>query len=281
MRGWREARGGSLIRACSPNDPPETKLSDLCLIRPVKHQRGHDVIRIDLMICVWGATALACAAEPEPELNVTQSALMTARQPFFEMGQQTQARLSAGSLFISRAEGGLFAALPARLDAPLRGGGTKAARLRDLIASAEAGRAGYDAVQYGARVKPPKPPTQMTLAEIYQWIDDTPGQPHAIGRYQFIPPTLRHSAKRLGLPLHTRFSPETQDKLADLLLGDAGFLKVQRGEISPDSFIHNLARIWAGLPTASGRSYYHGVAGNKAVISYDSYALQVRAILGV
>ena len=139
---------------------------------------------------------------------------------------------------------------------------------------------GYDAVQLGARVKPPKPPTDMTLAEIYAWIDATPGQPHAIGRYQFIPPTLKHSAARLGLPASTRFSPAVQDRLADLLLGDAGFLKVQTGEITAEAFMLNLAKIWAGLPTASGRSYYDGVAGNKAVLSYDSYASQVRGILG-
>lgn len=240
------------------------------------------MIRTGLAVSIWGTLALACAAEPVPD--TARGGLMTARQPLF--GTERDATrgntrgTTAGSLFVGKAEGGFFTALPARLDTPLRQGGAKAARLRDLIAKAEAGRAGYDAVQYGAHIKPPKPPTQMTLAEIYAWIEDTPGQPHAIGRYQFIPPTLRHSAKRLGIPASTRFSPETQDKLADLLLGDAGFLKVQRGEISPDAFIHNLTKIWAGLPTATGRSYYHGFAGNKAVISYDSYSTQVRSILG-
>ena len=184
-----------------------------------------------------------------------------------------------GSLFLNRAEGGLFAALPGRLDAPLRHGGRHAARLRDLIARAEAGPMGYDAVQYGARVKPPKRPTEMTLAELYAWIDATPGQPHAIGRYQFIPPTLRHSAKRLGLPPSTRFSPNVQDRLADLLLGDAGLGMVRGGAITPERFMLNLARIWAGLPTATGRSHYEGYAGNRAVLSWASYSRQVRAIL--
>jgi len=151
---------------------------------------------------------------------------------------------------------------------------------RDLIARAEAGRQGYDAVQYGARIKPPKRPTDMTLAEIFAWIEETPGQPHAIGRYQFIPPTLRHSARRLGIDHSTRFSPDVQDRLADLLLGDAGFTKVQEGEITTEAFMLNLAKIWAGFPTASGRSYYHGYAGNKAVISYADYARTVRGILG-
>ncbi|MCR9113647.1 MAG: hypothetical protein NXH84_10255, partial [Rhodobacteraceae bacterium] len=58
------------------------------------------------------------------------------------------------------------------------------------------------------------------------------------------------------------------------------FAKVRTGGITQEAFMLNLAKIWAGLPTPSGRSYYHGVAGNKAVLSYDSYARQVRAILG-
>ena len=80
----------------------------------------------------------------------------------------------------------------ARTDGPLYlAGSTSAAKLRSLIALAEAGAAGYDAVQYAARIKPPKRPTQMTLADIIRWIEDTPGQHHAIGRYQIIPSTLR------------------------------------------------------------------------------------------
>lgn len=207
-------------------------------------------------------------------------AVFADRQPMFAPRPAPEVQATRASLFVGEAEGGLFAALPGRLDAPLRRTGTKAARLRDLIARAEAGRMGYDAVQYGARIKPPKRPTDMTLAEIFDWIEATPGQPHAIGRYQFIPPTLRHSARRLGIDHSTRFSPEVQDRLADLLLGDAGFVQVQEGGITTEAFLLNLAKIWAGFPTASGRSYYHGYAGNKAVISYADYARSVRGILG-
>lgn len=227
----------------------------------------------------WLILAIICASTPGIAEETAAAGLFSARQPLFSTDQDAQPRSMSASLFVGTADGGLFAALPARFEAPLRAGGSQAARLRDLIASAEAGSMGYDAVQHGARIRPPKPPTQMTLAEIYDWIDATPGQPHAIGRYQFIPPTLRHSAKRLGIPASTRFSPAVQDRLADLLLGDAGFRKVQAGEISVEAFMHNLARIWAGLPTASGRSYYHGYAGNKAVISYERYSTTVRSIL--
>ena len=235
-------------------------------------------IRISCL--TWLSLALSCPATAEP----AGSSFFAARQPLFSTDRGaardgTQGGALNASLFVGEAEGGLFAALPGRLDAPLRRGDGRAARLRDLIARAEAGRAGYDAIQHGARIRPAKRPTDMTLHEIYAWIDATPGQPHAIGRYQFIPATLRHSAARLGLPASTRFSPAVQDRLADLLLGDAGLMKVKTGEITVDSFMRNLARIWAGLPMPSGRSYYHGVAGNKATMGYQSYARQVHAIL--
>ncbi|MCP1168056.1 hypothetical protein NHG85_05870, partial [Limimaricola sp. ASW11-118] len=145
-------------------------------------------------------------------------------------------------------------------------------------ASAEAGKAGYDAVQHGARRMPPAPPTRMTIGQILDWVARTPGQPHAIGRYQFIPPTLRRLVQRAGLSRETRFSPKVQDSLADLLLMDAGLLRFEAGKLDRHSFMDNLARIWAGLPTRSGRSHYHGVAGNRATISRASFERELRAI---
>jgi hypothetical protein len=227
------------------------------------------MVRIVWASLVWLLLAGAGATE----------GLFAARQPLFDAPKGTVGQVRLASLFVGEAEGGLFAALPGHLDAPLRRGGGKAAQLHDLIAQAEAGVMGYDAVQHGARVKPPKRPTRMTLGEIYAWIRATPGQPHAIGRYQFIPATLRHSAKRLDLPPETRFSPEVQDRLANLLLGDAGFAKAQTGEITAEAFMLNLAKIWAGLPLPSGRSYYQGYAGNKATMGYAVFAREVRAIL--
>ncbi len=165
----------------------------------------------------------------------------------------------------------------ARLDLP-RVDGWQVQRLRALIAKAEAGRDGYDAVQHGARIRPAKPPTAMTLQEVYDWIDRTPGQPHAIGRYQFIPPTLRRLVRSRNVPLTARFSPDVQDHLADGLLEEAGIAKVRAGEMTRARFMHNLARIWAGLPTASGKSYYDGYAGNKATMSWAEFDREMRQI---
>ena len=232
------------------------------------------MIRIVLSVWLWVCMVSVGWADPPG------GPLFPARQPLFVLKGGTDGTVRLASLFVDEAEGGFFAALPGRDDAaPLRGGG-KAAQLHALIARAEAGAMGYDAVQHGARIKPRKRPTDMSLGEIYAWIAATPGQPHAIGRYQFIPATLRHSAKRLGLPPETRFSAQVQDRLANLLLGDAGFMKALKGEITAEAFMLNLAKIWAGLPLPSGRSYYQGYAGNKATMKYEVYAREVRRILG-
>ena len=165
---------------------------------------------------------------------------------------------------------------PRKLTLPTRGG--PSAAVRHVIASAEAGAKGYDAVQHGARIKPPKRPTSMTIDEIYRWIKATPGQPHAIGRYQFIPNTLKTLVAEAGLSQSDRFTPQVQDLLADLLLEDAGFTPFMKGKISRHRFMENLARIWAGLPTSTGRSYYHGHAGNRAVITWNEFDSHMKSI---
>jgi len=120
-------------------------------------------------------------------------------------------------------------------------------QLFSIIALAEANN-GYDSVQHGARVKPPALPTQMTVAQIYQWIDATPGQPPAIGRYQFIPATLRDLIGRLGVSSSARFDRALQDRLASALVAQAGYQDFHRGDLSASRFLDNLAQIWAGLP---------------------------------
>jgi len=172
-------------------------------------------------------------------------------------------RPGASSLFRGRASGGLFA--------PLLVPASAAKQLMTLIAGAEAGKAGYDAVQHGTRTRPARRPTEMTIAEIYQWIDDTPGQPHAIGRYQLIPATLRRLVRHQEVPLSKRFSPELQDQLAHQLLEEAGLSEFLSAEMPRADFMLNLAKIWAGLPTSSGRSYYEDYAGNSAVYTWGYF----------
>ncbi|PYE80892.1 hypothetical protein [Pseudoroseicyclus aestuarii] len=217
----------------------------------------------------------AGAAAPQP--------LIRARAQRPDTAAAEAARAAAQSLFIGRAAGGLFAAPDAGGRSAYHGGplgdDPEATMIRHLIAQAEAGPEGYDAVQYGARRKPGRPPTQMTLAEIYAWIEATPGQPHAIGRYQFIPATLRRLVEMAGAQGGDRFSPQLQDRLADILLHEAGLARFRAGTLSRHGLMNNLAKIWAGLPNSSGRSHYDGYAGNSATMSWASFDREMARIL--
>lgn len=156
-------------------------------------------------------------------------------------------------------------------------GGTVADRLKSLIAWAEAGAAGYNAVHHEAAGLPGQP-TAMTVREIYDWIAATPGRPHAIGRYQFIPSTLRRLVGEAGIPTDAVFSPALQDRLADILLEEAGLSSFLQGGIGAPAFMDNLSLIWAGLPGSDGRSAYHGFAGNRATITRAEFAGAIAGI---
>lgn len=215
-------------------------------------------------------------ADVAPLITLTAAPLLggSATSLFGEAGGVTVS--STGSLFAGTRSGSMFAPLPPRartsLDIPRAlSGQSPVAQLLSLIARVEAGRAGYDAVQHGARTRPPRAPTQMTLGDIYDWIAATPGQPHAIGRYQFIPPTLRRVAQIRGLGPETAFTPQVQDTLALVLLEDAGLRAFEAETLGRRQFMRNLARIWAGLPLPNGQSFYEGYAGNSASMSWAEF----------
>jgi muramidase (phage lysozyme) len=223
-----------------------------------------------MAVSLWPSLAMTEAVSLLPSTYGPRGAVLQASiAP--EKGKRT-----APSLFIGRAETGFFGDRPAHDPAfsttmLTRTGAADVLVIRALIEEAESRRDGYDAVQHGARIKPGKRPTQMTVAEIYHWIDRTPGQPHAIGRYQFIPATLKRVMHLLEIDPALRFSPQLQDRLADVLLAEAGLARLRAGQISRHAFMNNLAKIWAGLPNSSGKSHYAGYAGNKASISWARF----------
>ena len=233
------------------------------------------------MVRIFCSVAFMWAGVPAmAELN---SLFAQGTRPASE-GRLVLATAARSGLFATSGDQGLFGPLPDQQNAAPTAtsasvivnptastGSSQIDRLLTLIARAEAGSAGYDAVQHGARIRPTKPPTQMTLGEIYDWIDATPRQPHAIGRYQFIPPTLRRVAAARGFGRETQFTPGVQDALALVLLEDAGLSQFQNGALDRRRFMRNLARIWAGLPLPNGRSYYEGHAGNKATMSWAAF----------
>ena len=244
------------------------------------------LILLVLLILLPGQGALAYSllpdsadeARPDPRLSADHQWRQAAA--LLPPGQGAQA---GPSLFQGRKGSSFFRPVPPRSRKtparPVPRGGSMTARLRHLIASVEADPAkGYDSVQFQAVIQPPKPPTLMTLDEILAWIVATPGQQHAIGRYQIVPKTLRGLMQRMNLPGSTRFTPVLQDAMADQLLEDAGYGAFLEGQLDRAGFMNNLARIWAALPNSSGKSHYHGIAGNRAALSWARFEGQMQAI---
>jgi muramidase (phage lysozyme) len=56
----------------------------------------------------------------------------------------------------------------------------------------------------------------------------------AVGRYQFIGPTLENLKNRLGYKDTDVFSPEVQDRLFDALMEEQGLQELSAGLITPE-----------------------------------------------
>ena len=129
-----------------------------------------------------------------------------ADQPDFQLSYDALAEVPDTAVSVSGDDGQILFAVfvedeyssTTRVIAPLYGD-TATEKLKSLIARAEAPHLGYDSVVKSAWRKPAKAPSQMSIGEIYTWIRATPNQNHAIGRYQFIPSTLKRLVAKSGL----------------------------------------------------------------------------------
>ena len=90
------------------------------------------------------------------------------------------------------------------------------------------------------------------------------GKIFAAGRYQIIPKTLKGLVDAGVVKLGDKFDEKTQDKLATALLNEAGLKRWLSGDMTSDQFQNNMAKIWAGLPTTSGKSFYDEKGVNKS-----------------
>lgn len=151
----------------------------------------------------------------------------------------------------------------------------KYAPLLDEIARGESkhggafGTFGYDTVYSGAKIKPPKPISQMTIGEIkaYQKLLLNSGSNSSpVGRYQFIKNGNAFAKQVAGAGLKDSdiFNAENQDRLAIHYAG---------GKKQVDEWIKNrnftaltnkTAEQWAGLKNASGVGNYDNDGLNKA-----------------
>lgn len=116
--------------------------------------------------------------------------------------------------------------------------------------------------------------TSMTVDEVLTWQRDfvDKGSPSsAVGKYQFIRPTLQGLIDEKNIAGSTIFDAKLQDRLAVALLERRGVNDYMDGKISREQFAYNLSQEWAALPKVIGdrpeESYYAGDGLNKVRVS--------------
>ena len=95
-------------------------------------------------------------------------------------------------------------------------------------------------------------------------------QPYAVGRYQFIPSTLRWAVAMSDVDELDMFTPEVQDKLAAALImykrpAVGAYI---RGDHNLEGWaLNEMAKEWASIEYRNGRGFYDHIGGNRANIS--------------
>lgn len=145
--------------------------------------------------------------------------------------------------------------------------------LADLLAR---GEGDYDSVNRGYAGDTPqglsalvdKPSEQLTVGEVInlqrRWVI------YAVGRYQFIPVTLRFAVAMSRVKTTDKWTQETQDRLmaALVLYKRPAIGAYLRGDHNYIGWaLDELAREWASVEYRYGRGYYDHVGGNRAHIT--------------
>lgn len=113
--------------------------------------------------------------------------------------------------------------------------------------------------------------TNMTLEQVMDY-QSKHKKGSAAGAYQIIAPTMRELVTRMKLnPKTDIYDKNLQDRMALQLLKQRGFNSYLEGKIPLSSVRVNLAKEWAGLPIAGGKSYHSGKGNNAARISEKEY----------
>ena len=96
------------------------------------------------------------------------------------------------------------------------------------------------------------------------------GRIYAVGRYQFIPSTLRYAVRVAGIPMGARFNPEIQNRLFAALLEHkrpvvAEYLRGEHDNLH--AALVALAKEWASIEYRNGYGYHDHIGGNRAHIT--------------
>ena len=103
----------------------------------------------------------------------------------------------------------------------------------------------------------------------------------AVGRYQFIPTTLRFAVSHSCVSELDMFTPETQDRLMVALVlhkRPAVGEYLRGGHNALGWALDELAKEWASVEYRYGRGYYDHVGGNRAKISRAKLAVVLQQV---
>jgi len=208
------------------------------------------------------------------------------------MKAQNRAIVDAGGMTVAR-EGAASAEI-SKLISGYRPGGrqqtaglaTDAKSILDFVARPESG-GNYNAFLGNANNQTVDL-TNMTLNEVMAFQRQMVRQGKesgAVGRYQIIGSTLQGLIKEMKLdPATTKFTAETQDKMAMQLLERRGYAQWKAGNLSDEEFANRIAQEWAGVPVVTGRkagsSFYAGVGSNKAGVSSTAFLNAIKSARG-
>jgi len=149
---------------------------------------------------------------------------------------------------------------------------TRLKPLADLIAK---GEGDYNSVNRGYAGDTPggidgltgKTFDQFTVQQVIEmqrtWL-------YAVGRYQFIPVTVRFGVAMSDVDMKDKFTNEVQDKLMTALIlykrpAVGAYLQGHHDHIG--WALNELAKEWASIEYRNGRGYYDHVGGNRAHIT--------------
>ncbi len=146
--------------------------------------------------------------------------------------------------------------------------------LLDVIAAGES-KGNYNAY-YGNAGNVSIDFTTMTMRQVLAWQATyvQQGNPsNAVGKYQFIRPTLLGLVREMKISESERFDAALQDRLAIRLIERRGVRDYMNGRMSREQLAHNLSMEWAALPRVIGdnpeASYYDGDGLNKVQVRVD------------
>ena len=158
--------------------------------------------------------------------------------------------------------------------------------LADLVASTESDPAGgFNAANNGRAMDLGKNGlikvtgrdcSEVTIGEVMMLQQQK--RLHAVGRYQLIGSTMELAVRWAGLSGSNMFTPDNQDRLFKALVQMKrpmvwGYITREHDDV--EKAINGLAAEWAGMPTASGRTFYPN--GNRAHAS----PMTVEEVLGM